>query len=96
MPHPFTTKQTESFNRGRWLIETYPMISPDHQDPTIHRSVVVGDMIADLIYTMTRVWDYPKGDIESVVIAALSGITHDHCTTNPEEPLEHLNTEGLS
>jgi len=78
MPHPITKKQEAAFNRGKWLIETYKMISPEHQDPTINKSVLVGDMIADLQYTMSRCFQYPAGDVESVRIAALSSIEHDH------------------
>jgi hypothetical protein len=78
MPHPFTKKQSKSFDRGKWLIETYKMISPEHQDPTTNKSVIVGDMIADLYYTMTRCYQYPKGDINSVKIVALNSIEFDH------------------
>ena len=88
MPHPHTKKQVEAFGRGKWLIETYKMISPEHQDVTTNKSVIVGDMIADLLYTMTRCFQYAEGDIESVKIAGLQGIEFDHTKPEKETKME--------
>ena len=78
--HPITEKQQKAFERGKWLIETYKMISPEHQDVKINQSTLVGDMIADLYYTMTRAFSYPAGDIDSVKIVALDSLQFDHTT----------------
>jgi hypothetical protein len=86
MPHPHTKKQSGAFDRGKWLIETYKMISPEHQDPTTNKSVIVGDMIADLLYTMTRCFQYPEGDIESVKMVALQSIELDHTKETKIQP----------
>ena len=76
--HPYTEKQKASFERGKWLLSTYKTISAEHAGTGVNESVVAGDMIADIMYTMIRCYAYPKGDIESVEMAAFSSVEFDH------------------
>ena len=76
--HPITKKQQEAFDRGKRLVDFYKLISPEHQELTMNQSTVVGDMIADLYYTMTRAFSYPAGDIDSVKTVALDSLQFDH------------------
>ena len=76
--HPYTEKQAKAFERGKHLLTTYKMISPEHADKVVNESVTAGDMIADILYTMTRCFQYPAGDVESVKIVALEAIEFDH------------------
>ena len=78
--HPSSQEQIKAFECARHLIATYKMISPEHQDLALNKSAVVGDMIADLKYAMSRVWDYPLGDVESVATAAFGSLTDSHLT----------------
>jgi len=73
-----TKKQQEAFERGRTLLEYYTEISKEHADPTINKSVIAGDMIADILYTMHHAYEYPEADVESVKIMALESIRFDH------------------
>jgi hypothetical protein len=75
--HPFTEKQKKSFEIGKDLINHYITISKEHQDPTVNMSTIVGDLVADLKYTMTRCYAYPLGDIEAVEQAATDGLDFD-------------------
>lgn len=76
--HPTTELQIKAFECGKRLIDFYISISKDHQDPTINKSTIVGDMIADLKYTMSQCFAYPLGDVESVASVALSSLQDDH------------------
>lgn len=82
--HPYTKKQKAAFERGKWLIRQYEDISPEHNNPKVNKSVIVGDMIADLIYTMTKCYQYPKSDIEGIKFVALESISFDHNTMEPK------------
>lgn len=72
-----TKTQEDAFNRAKMLLDFYRQISPEHNDPNLNFSVVAGDLIADIQYAMSSVYDYPQGDVESVRIAAISGLRHD-------------------
>lgn len=71
-----TETQKTAFERGKLLIAEYTKISPEHADLSVNMSTMVGDMIADLQYTMSYVWEYPIGDVESVRIVALDGLKY--------------------
>ena len=72
-----TPKQKESFKMGRFLIDSYVAASKDHQEPTINKSVIAGDLIADIMFTMSRVWEYPLDDIKSVITVAFDSLCDD-------------------
>lgn len=73
---PLTKEQQAAFERGKWLLECYKMISPEHKDLTLNLSVIAGDMIADIQYAMSSVYDFREADVESVRIAALNSLRH--------------------
>lgn len=76
--HPLTEKQKKSFELAKFILQTYRGCSEDHKDPSLSLAVVAGDLIADIQYTMSSVYDYPKWDVESVRMVALEALEFDH------------------
>lgn len=72
-----TKNQEAAFNRAKMLLDFYREVSPEHNNPNLNLSTVAGDLIADIQYAMSEVYDYPQGDVESVRIVALEGIRYD-------------------
>ena len=67
-------EQRQSFHRAKSLMEFYKNISLEHAEPTLNQSVVAGDLIADIQFAMSYVYEYPIADIESIRIAALNSL----------------------
>ena len=70
-----TETQKKAFESANYLISTYRGISPKHADASL--VTIAGDMIADIQFAMSHVWEYPAGDVESVRIAALTSLKHN-------------------
>ena len=66
-----STTQEKAFACGKALLSYYREISPEHADVTVNLSTIAGDLIADIQYTMSHVYEYPEMDIESVRLVAL-------------------------
>lgn len=73
-----TETQKQASDRGMALLAYYREISLEHADPTTNLGVIAGDMLADIQYTMSSVYDYPAGDVESVRIVALTELQNAH------------------
>jgi len=72
-----TTNKT--IDRVRYILNTYRELSPEHTDPVVNLSTVAGDLIAEIQFVMSEVYQYPRGDVESVRIAALNGLRYGGC-----------------
>ena len=67
-----TKQQEKAFEMGRLIVNQYANTSADHSGANL--AVVAGDLIADVIWTMTEVFGYDRKDIESVTAAALGSL----------------------
>lgn len=68
-----TQKQQQSLERVRLLLDFYQNLSPDFEHKS-SRLTTAGDMIADIQYVMSNVFQYNKDDIESVRIVGLNSL----------------------
>ena len=66
----------KELDRVKYILEIYRTLSPEHADPTVNLSTVAGDLIAEIQYVMSDVYQYPHGDVESVRIVALDALRY--------------------
>jgi hypothetical protein len=61
-----TKQQAKAFEAGRLMIAYYRSLT----NSSAGVETVIGDMIADLQFTATEVWQYKQANIESVRIVS--------------------------
>ena len=71
-------EQRQTLHRAKSILNHYKEISPIHAVPGTHEASVAGDMIADIQFAMSYVYDYPVEDIESVRIVALDSLKNNN------------------